>query len=36
MAELDIVTSNKGLDGSGLTGKAVNWISTQYSTGFLG
>lgn len=36
MAELDIVTSNKGLDGSGLTGKAVKWISTQYSTRFLG
>lgn len=34
--EHDIATSNKGLDGSGVTGKAINWISTQYYAGFLG
>lgn len=36
MPEQDIATSSKGLDGSGMTGKAVNWICTQYYTGFLG
>lgn len=36
MPEQDIATSSKGLDGSGITGKAVNWISTQYYTRFLG
>lgn len=36
MPEQDIATSSKGLDGSGITGKAVNWISTQHYTRFLG